>query len=103
MPGISRHPRIEAARTDRSRPVLCPLLQIHLKTFNERTGRDLSVREASNNVSRDILGQIYGSFQIHLRKKSYYSENIPSGPADFFGIIPLREKGSFPKKIHEIC
>ena len=47
---------------------------------------------ASNNVSRDILWQIQRSFQIHLREKSSYPENIPSSPADFFAIIPLKRR-----------
>ena len=43
MPGISRHPRIEASRTDRSRPVLCPLqLRIIYPALSLGRSKDLS-------------------------------------------------------------
>ena len=71
-------------------PFLNPLIAI-----NERTGRDLSVRVALNNVSRAILGQIQRSLQIHLRQKSSYPENIPSRGGPFHPIsllLPLHLK-----------
>ncbi len=66
MPGISIHPKIEGSRG---------MLRIMYPRYPL---------------------QIYGSFPIHLREKSSDPENIPSGPADFFAIIPLRRRGDFP-------
>ena len=65
MPGLSIHPKIEGSRG---------MLRIMYPRYPL---------------------QIYGSFPIHLSEKSSDPENIPSGPADFFGIIPLREEEVF--------